>query len=234
MPSKVSIGIKIGAKAAAKSKIMAQAEDRAKTEAKIRQAIKAMVEVVASASVAEVARIMDELVANGDIAMPELPEDEGPESPDEALADAIASDYDWSDEDAEIFEPEVPLPRHVFVIRVCQDEQGAIQCLPPYSDWAGVEGKTAIGKGFLKTHNNRLRTYRVLGEFLVQEHAKALRKGPSALALGLEQKAFAQQWLNSIGVDATQLSRFLKECDLVWDKDLGGKSMPIRSLFCAQ
>lgn len=225
MQSKSAIRTKHGAR------VVARAGDLA------RKSIKAQVEAMASASVADVARIMGALVASGDIAFEDdLPEEDAPESIDEAMEDAFRSEFDWSDEDGEIFEPETPLSRHVFVIRVCRDEAGAIRCLPPYSDWAGAEGKTAIGREYLKVHNHRLRTYRVLGEFLVREHAAALKKGPSALALGLEQKAFAQKWLASEGVEASQLSRFLEGCDLVWDADLpsGGESLPVRNLFRGQ
>lgn len=233
MASKASVKTTVGTRAGHKVEGRDRAKNRDQIKNQVRGAIKAQVEAVASASAAEVARIMDELVASGDIVLPELPEDEGAESPDEALEDAIASDFDWSDEDAECFEPETPLPRHGFVIRVCRDERGAIHCLPPYSDWAGAEGKTALGRDFLTTHNRRLRTYRVLGEFLVQEHSRELKKGPEALALELEQQAFADRWLQSEGVDKSQLSRFLKECDLVWDADLrpAGGRLPIRKLF---
>lgn len=224
MQSKSSVRMKHGARVAAK------AADQ------VRKSIKAQVEAMASASVADVARIMGALVDRGDIALEEPLEDEDLEAVDEALEDALLSDFDWSDEDAERFEPDTPAPRRVFVIRVCEDERGKVRCLPPYSDWAGAEGRTAIGREFLKVHNHRLRTYRVLGEFLAREHAAELKKGPSALSLELEQKTFAKRWLEDEGVEASQLSRFLDGCDLVWDADMpsGGGSLPIRKLFHGQ
>lgn len=236
MQSKVSARSRLVARETAK------AQDNVKDEAKdrARHAIKAQAEVVVSAAASEVARVMDELVDRGDIVLAELPEGEEPEADDPAMEDALASDFDWFDEDQEVFEPDMPLPRHEFVIRVCREKQDdgreVLSCLPPYSDWSGAEGKTDVGRECVKVLNLRLRTYRVIGEFLVREHARELKQGPKALSLGLEQKSFAAKWLESEGVDTSQLSRFLNGSELVWDDDVirGGAHLPLRKLFGEQ
>lgn len=209
------------------------ASDHVRAEANQAQALKAAAAVVLEADMAETAGLMATLLAQGQIAFPDLPEEAEPDESDEALADALASEFDWDDEDEVPAEDAPPRPRHVYVLRVSCATKGVVRCDPPYSDWLGAQGKTPLGKTCLQNHANRIRTYRILAAYLQAEHAQALVKGPSVLRLGLKQADFANAHLQAIGVDASQLSRFLRNCDLVWDTDLipGGASLPVRELF---
>lgn len=215
------------------SDIRIDIETKAEVSAQATAALKACALVVTEVDVSATAEIMTELLVRGEISFPGLPGEDDPGEPDEGLADALASDFDWTDEDEEPPADEVPRPRHVYVLRVCRNASGDVCCLPPYSDWSGAQGRTLLGRRVLQNHNNRLLAYRTICEALTKDYAQQLLKGPEALGLGLVQKAFADRYLSAEGVGKDQLSRFLHNCDLVWDEDVlpGGVSMPVRNLF---
>ena len=210
-------------------------EARSGVKLELTHALNARAEAVCSADAAVTAAIMESALALGDIALglDGMEEMEAPEDAD-GCRDDEECDIDLGDEDAAAEPVDVPRPREVYAIRISRAEDGSVRAEPPYSEWAGAIAKTAYGMRLLAGHSKRFDVYRTIARFLVREYPDRLALGPGSLALGLVQKDFAGAELADSGIDASELSRFLHNCDLVWDADVTGAadvSMPLRGIF---
>lgn len=199
------------------------------------KSVQILAQCVMSQSASEVTHLLEALMAEGQIEMDDLPVEDVPEAEAED-GDLLLSEVGWEDEDEVSPEPDRALPQTRYALRVSRAPDGTLRCTPPYWDWAGARGKTRFAQCVLRNVSQRLQCYRKLAEFLLQEHARELEKGPENLSLGLQQKIFMKEWLADLSIDAPSFSRFLGNCDLVWDEDLvpGAVSWPIKKLFVSR